>query len=103
MVADNDYAVGSLVDAVSHSPIWAHTAIFILEDDAQNGPDHVDSHRSDSYVISPYVKSGVLSSKFYNTDQHPPRNGTSAERGAAHAVRRDCQPLRGNLRQRAQQ
>ena len=66
-VADNDYAVGLLVDAISHSPIWAHTAIFILEDDAQNGPDHVDSHRSDSYVISPYVKSGVLSSKFYNT------------------------------------
>ncbi len=67
-IADNDYAVGLLVDAISHSPIWAHTAIFVLEDDAQNGPDHVDSHRSDSYVISPYVKQGVINSKMYSTN-----------------------------------
>ena len=67
-VADNDYAVGLLVDAISHSPIWAHSAIFILEDDAQNGPDHVDSHRSDSYVISPYVKQGIISGKMYSTN-----------------------------------
>lgn len=68
MVADNDYAVGELVDAVSHSPIWRDTAIFILEDDAQSGKDHVDCHRSTGYVISPFVKRSLVSSHFYNTD-----------------------------------
>jgi DNA-binding beta-propeller fold protein YncE len=53
-VADNDLAVGRLVDAVSHSSYWSDTAIFILEDDAQNGPDHVDAHRSTALVISKY-------------------------------------------------
>jgi YVTN family beta-propeller protein len=67
MVSDNDFAVGKLVEAISHSPIWAHSAIFILEDDAQAGPDHVDSHRSVGFVISPYVKQGSHSTKFYNT------------------------------------
>ena len=66
-VADNDYAVGKLVEAISNSPIWAHSAIFVLEDDAQNGPDHVDSHRSIGFVISPYIKKGTISSKFCNT------------------------------------
>ncbi|HWC15718.1 MAG TPA: bifunctional YncE family protein/alkaline phosphatase family protein [Terriglobales bacterium] len=51
-VADNDLAVGRLVDAVSHSPYWQDTAFFILEDDAQNGADHVDAHRSTAWVIS---------------------------------------------------
>ena len=50
MVADNDYAVGQLAEVISHSPIWAHSAIFVLEDDSQNGPDHVDSHRSIGFV-----------------------------------------------------
>ncbi len=53
-VADNDLAVGRVVDAVSHSPYWDDTAIFILEDDAQNGADHVDAHRSIAFVISKY-------------------------------------------------
>ncbi|HTZ48842.1 MAG TPA: phosphoesterase [Verrucomicrobiae bacterium] len=53
-VADNDLAVGRVVDAVSHSPYWDDTAILILEDDAQDGPDHVDSHRSIALVISKY-------------------------------------------------
>jgi DNA-binding beta-propeller fold protein YncE len=53
-VADNDLAIGRLVDAVSHSPYWDDTAILILEDDAQDGPDHVDSHRSTALVISKY-------------------------------------------------
>jgi DNA-binding beta-propeller fold protein YncE len=53
-VADNDLAVGRVVDAVSHSPYWDDTAIFILEDDAQDGPDHVDSHRSIALVVSKY-------------------------------------------------
>ena len=59
MVADNDQAVGKLVEAVSHSPDWASTAIFVLEDDAQNGPDHVDEQRSTLYVASPYAAGGV--------------------------------------------
>jgi hypothetical protein len=54
-VADNDLAVGRVADAVSHSPYWDDTAIFILEDDAQDGPDHVDSHRSIALVISKYA------------------------------------------------
>jgi len=53
-VADNDLAIGRVVDAVSHSPYWDDTAFLILEDDAQNGPDHVDSHRSIALVISKY-------------------------------------------------
>lgn len=68
MVADNDYAVGQLVEAISHSPFWKETAIFILEDDAQAGYDHIDSHRSTAYVVSPYVKRGLLYSRFANTD-----------------------------------
>ncbi len=54
-VADNDLAVGRVVDAISHSPYWNDTAILILEDDAQSGPDHVDSHRSIALVISKYA------------------------------------------------
>jgi YVTN family beta-propeller protein len=67
MVADNDYACGQLVDAISHSPIWNSTAIFIIEDDAQNGPDHVDAHRSVCYVISPYIKAHSVDHTFQNT------------------------------------
>ncbi len=55
MQADNDLALGRYVDAISHSPIWATSAIFVEEDDAQNGVDHVDGHRSPGYVFSPYV------------------------------------------------
>jgi len=55
MASDNDAAVGQLVDTVSHSKFWASTAIFVTEDDAQNGPDHVDSHRTETLVISPYT------------------------------------------------
>ncbi len=58
MVADNDYGIGQFVDVVSHSAIWPNTAIFIVEDDAQDGPDHVDAHRSILYVASPYAKHG---------------------------------------------
>lgn len=67
-VADNDYAVGQLVDAVSHSPIWKHTAIFIVEDDAQNGADHVDAHRSTCLVLSPWIRKAAVDHHFYNTD-----------------------------------
>jgi len=67
MVADNDYAVGLLVEAVSASAYWKDTAIFIVEDDAQAGPDHVDSHRSVALAISAYNKPGALIHKFHNT------------------------------------
>jgi len=67
MVADNDYAVGRLVEAVSSSAYWKDTAIFILEDDAQAGPDHVDSHRSPALAISAYNKPGALIHKFHST------------------------------------
>ncbi len=64
--ADNDQAVGMVVEAVSKSRYWNETAIFIIEDDAQNGPDHVDSHRSTCYVISPWVKRHEVNSTMYN-------------------------------------
>jgi len=54
-VADNDLAVGRVVDAVSHSPYWDDTAIFVIEDDAQDGADHIDAHRSTALVISKYA------------------------------------------------
>ncbi len=57
--ADNDLAVGRIIDYISNSPIWKDSAIFIEEDDAQNGVDHVDGHRSPGYVVSPYVKQNV--------------------------------------------
>jgi len=66
-VADNDAALGMIVEALSRSSFWPKMAIFVLEDDAQNGPDHVDSHRSPAFVISPYAKRGVVDSTFYNT------------------------------------
>jgi YVTN family beta-propeller protein len=66
-MADNDLALGRLVDAVSHSSFWGSTAIFVVEDDAQDGPDHVDGHRSLAYVISPYTQTGAVDSTFYST------------------------------------
>jgi DNA-binding beta-propeller fold protein YncE/phospholipase C len=65
--ADNDYALGLMVEGVSRSRFWTSTAIFVLEDDAQNGPDHVDSHRSPAFVISPFVKHHVVDGSMYNT------------------------------------
>jgi len=66
-VADNDYALGLIVEALTRSRFWPKMAIFVLEDDAQNGPDHVDSHRSPAFVISPYVRRRVVDSTMYNT------------------------------------
>lgn len=64
--AQNDYAVGMIADGVSHTKLWGTTAIFIIEDDAQNGPDHVDSHRAPAWVISPFTRRGVVDSRMYN-------------------------------------
>lgn len=66
-MADNDYAVGLLVENISKSPQWRETAIVVIEDDSQDGPDHVDGHRSVAYIISPYTKRGALVSTNYNT------------------------------------
>ncbi|MBZ5535284.1 MAG: bifunctional YncE family protein/alkaline phosphatase family protein [Acidobacteriia bacterium] len=66
-VAENDLALGRLVEAVSHSMYWNSTAIFVLEDDAQNGPDHVDAHRTEALVISPYTKRHFTDSTLYST------------------------------------
>jgi YVTN family beta-propeller protein len=67
MVAENDLALGRLVEHISRSPVWKESAIFILEDDAQSGPDHVDAHRSIALVISPYTKRRAKISEMYST------------------------------------
>ncbi len=66
-VADNDYALGKLVEEISNSPYWKDTAIFVVEDDAQDGSDHVDAHRSPGFVISAYNRQGALIHDFHNT------------------------------------
>ena len=66
-VADNDYAVGALVQAISRSPYALDTLVFVVEDDAQDGPDHVDAHRSTAYIVGPYVKHDAVVSTHYTT------------------------------------
>ena len=66
-VASNDVALGRIVEALSHSKHWPEIAIFVIEDDAQNGPDHVDAHRTVGLVISPYTKRKHLDSTQYST------------------------------------
>jgi YVTN family beta-propeller protein len=66
-VGSNDLALGRLVEAVTHSRFWPETAIFVIEDDAQNGPDHVDAHRTVGLVISPYTRQGFIDSTHYTT------------------------------------
>jgi YVTN family beta-propeller protein len=68
MVAQNDCALGKLVDTVSHSKYWKDTAIFVVEDDPQAGTDHVDAHRTESLVISPYTQKGTVDSTMYDQD-----------------------------------
>ncbi len=67
MVADNDLALGRIVEAISQSRFWKETAIFVVEDDAQNGSDHVDAHRTVALVVSPYAKRHYVDSSFYST------------------------------------
>ncbi len=66
-VASNDVALGKIVETITKSKYWPQTAIFVIEDDAQNGPDHVDAHRTIGLVISPYTKRGQLDSTQYST------------------------------------
>lgn len=67
MVADNDYAMGQIIEGLSQSKFWPKMAIFVIEDDAQNGVDHVDGHRTVGLVVSPYVRRGHVDSTFYST------------------------------------
>jgi YVTN family beta-propeller protein len=67
-IADNDCALGEIVEAVSRSPIWKETAIIVIEDDAQSGADHVDCHRTIGFVVSPWIKAHSVDHRFYNTD-----------------------------------
>lgn len=67
-VADNDLAVGLFVEYLSKSPVWAQSAVFILEDDAQNGADHVDAHRSIAFVASPYTRRNFVDHTMYSTN-----------------------------------
>ncbi len=67
MVAENDLALGQLVEGLSHSKFWPQMAIFVIEDDAQNGPDHVDAHRTVALAISPYIKRKTVDSTMYST------------------------------------
>jgi hypothetical protein len=66
-VADNDLAVGMFIEHLSNSPIWKESAVFIVEDDAQNGPDHVDAHRTTAYLAGPHVKRGYVDHSMYST------------------------------------
>jgi hypothetical protein len=66
-VADNDLAVGMFLEHLSNSPIWEKSAVFIIEDDAQNGPDHVDAHRSTAYLAGPFVKRNHVDHTMYTT------------------------------------
>jgi hypothetical protein len=65
MVADNDLALGQIVEALTQTPFWKKMAIFVVEDDAQNGVDHVDGHRTVALALSPYVRRGHIDSTFY--------------------------------------
>ncbi|MBZ5726397.1 MAG: bifunctional YncE family protein/alkaline phosphatase family protein [Acidobacteriia bacterium] len=67
LAADNDYALGMIVERLSHSRFWGSSVVCVLEDDAQNGPDHVDSHRSPAFLISPYVRRHAVDGSMYNT------------------------------------
>jgi YVTN family beta-propeller protein len=66
-VADNDLAVGLFIEHLSHSPVWKESVVFIVEDDAQNGPDHVDAHRTTAYVAGGFVKRGYVDHTMYST------------------------------------
>jgi len=66
-LGDNDVAFGMVIEAISKSKFWPETAVFVVEDDAQNGPDHVDAHRTIAFVISPWTKRKVVDSELYST------------------------------------
>jgi hypothetical protein len=66
MVADNDLATGRIIDTISHSKYWKDSAVFVVEDDSQNGIDHVDGHRNVTLIASPYAKHGGIDHTYYS-------------------------------------
>ncbi len=66
-VASNDFALGQIIERLTHSRYWPEMAIFVIEDDAQDGPDHVDARRTIAFAISPYIKRGIVDSSMYST------------------------------------
>lgn len=66
-MADNDLAIGRIIEHLSNSPVWKESVVFILEDDAQNGPDHIDAHRSPAFIAGPYVKRDAVVHSMYST------------------------------------
>ena len=68
MMAEHDLALGRLVEGISRSKSWERTAVFVVEDDAQDGADHVDAHRSIALVASPWIRRGIKDSTFYSTE-----------------------------------
>lgn len=103
-VASNDIAVGKVVEAISRSSLWSKFAIFIIQDDAQNGPDHVDAHRTVALVASPYIRRGIIDSTHYTTCSMlrtmelilglPPLSQHDAAATAMHAAFTDKPDLR---------
>lgn len=67
-MADNDLALGLFIEHLSQSPVWKESAVFVLEDDAQNGADHVDAHRSIAFVVSPYTRRNFVDHTMYSTN-----------------------------------
>ena len=93
-MADNDLALGRMIDALSRSPFWRNTVVFVVEDDAQNGPDHVDSHRAPAFVISAYSRRGVLH-RWTNTSDIVGTIGEILHLGALSQFDFYGRPLRG--------
>ena len=86
--ADNDLAIGRIIDYISHSNVWSSSAIFIEEDDAQNGVDHVDGHRSPGYIISPYaVQNGTCRPHLLHAGQHDADDRANPRSDAHEPVR----------------
>ena len=102
MVADNDLALGRIVEAVSKSKFWKETCIFVVEDDPQNGFDHVDGHRTVALVISPYTKRQVRRSHQLQPDRHGQDHradpGPAADEPAGPVGDADAQVLPGQAR-----
>ena len=91
-VASNDLALGRIVEAVSHSKYWPEIAIFVIEDDAQNGPDHVDAHRTVGLVDQPLHQAKAPRQQPVQHGQHDPHHRADPGPAAALAVRRSGPP-----------
>ena len=89
-VGSNDLGLGRIVEAATHSKFWNEMAIFVIEDDAQNGPDHVDAHRTAGLVISPYCRRGAGGQHALHDGQHGAHDRTDPRPAPADAIRCRC-------------